>query len=100
MPTYRVHFLKRFIDGSGREQRICQRVVMVETDGSKAALVRAKALFCSLEGVAHWSFRSDGYDLELIETQAATREGSLPATASRLRPAQVSRQRSLAEIDA
>jgi hypothetical protein len=100
MPTYRVCFLKRVVDGSGREQRICQRIVVVEADGSKAALVRAKALFCTLEAVAHWSFRSDGHDLELVEREAGTRKASLPATASGLRPSQASRQRPLAEIDA
>ena len=69
MPTYRVRFLKRVVDGSGREQRICQRVVVVEADGSQAALARAKTLFCSLEAVAHWSFRSDGHDLELVAAE-------------------------------
>ena len=99
MPSYHVRFLKRVVDGRGRERRICQRAVVVEADGSKPALLRARSLFCSLEGVAHWSLRSDGHQLNLVGTEAASPGPQEAPAASGLRPAQIDRQRPLAEID-
>ena len=89
MPSYRVRFLKRVADSTGRERQICQRVVEVEAESSEAALEPARALFCSLEGIPHWSIRSEGCDLELIEPQAfgSRRAGRRRRSRSRPRPA-------------
>jgi hypothetical protein len=98
MPAYRVRFLKRVVDGRGRERQICQRVVEVQAKSLEAALGPARELFCSLERIPHWSIRSDSYEAKMIEVDASrTRSGR--RTRSKPRSAQVSRQRPVAEVN-
>lgn len=66
MPIYRIRFMKTLADDTGHERQICQRAVQVKANSAEGALRPAQALFCELEGIADWSYRSDCCDLELI----------------------------------
>ena len=66
MPRYRVTFLKTVCGGTGREATVCQRAVEVDAENAEAALEPARALFCKLEQIRHWSFRADGCAIEEV----------------------------------
>jgi hypothetical protein len=66
MPLYRIRFMKTLADDTGHERQVCQRAVQVEADSGEGALNPAQALFCELEGIAHWSYRADVCDLEVV----------------------------------
>ena len=59
MPRYRVTFFKTVCGDTGREMSVCQRAVEVDAESAEAGLEPARALFCNLEQIRHWSFRSD-----------------------------------------
>ena len=66
MPRYRVTFFKTVCGDTGRETRARQRAVEVEAESAEAALEPARALFCKLEQIGHWSFRSDACATEEV----------------------------------
>ncbi|HEY7382213.1 MAG TPA: hypothetical protein VH743_00975 [Beijerinckiaceae bacterium] len=59
MPRYRVTFFKTVCGDTGRETSVCQRAVEVDAENADAAIEPARALFCKLEQIPHWSVRSD-----------------------------------------
>jgi hypothetical protein len=68
MPRFRVTFFKTVCGDTGNEMRACQRAVEVEAQNAEAALEPARALFCKLEHIGHWSFRSDACATEEVQT--------------------------------
>jgi len=72
MPRYRVSFFKTVYGDTGREAAICQRAVEVEAASAEAALEPARALFCKLEDIRHWSIRSDGCATQEVEIRPPT----------------------------
>jgi hypothetical protein len=66
MPHYRVRFLKTVCNDIGRQSTMCQRSVEVEADSPEAAIGPARARFCELERIGHWSFRADSHAAEEI----------------------------------
>jgi hypothetical protein len=64
MPRYRVTFFKTVCGDTGHETSVCQRAVEVDAESAEAALEPARALFCNLEQIRHWSFRSDACTTE------------------------------------
>lgn len=66
MPRYRVTFFKTVCGDTGHETSACQRAVEVDAESAEAALEPARALFCKLEQIRHWSFRSDACAAEEI----------------------------------
>jgi len=68
MLRFRVRFLKCVPDATGHDHSICQRIVDVKAADEGGAAGEAKRLFCSLEGIGHWSFRADAVEIELIQT--------------------------------
>jgi hypothetical protein len=69
MPRYRITFYKTVCGDTGHEAAVCQRAVEVEADSAEAALEPARALFCALEQIRHWSIRSDACATEEIPTR-------------------------------
>jgi hypothetical protein len=72
MPRYRVSFFKTVCGDTGNEAAVCQRAVEVEAENAEAALEPARALFCKLEEIRHWSIRSDGCAMQEVEIRAPT----------------------------
>jgi hypothetical protein len=67
MLQFRVRFIKCVPDATGHDHRICQRIVEVKAADEDVAAGEAKCLFCSLEGIGHWSFRADALEVELLQ---------------------------------
>ena len=84
MRRYRVTFYKTVCGDTGHERPVCQRAVEVDAESDEAALEAARALFCKLEQIRHWSLRSDACATEEIPIAPAQagkrRQGSLRAS--------------------
>jgi hypothetical protein len=79
MPCYRVSFFKTVCGDTGRETAVCQRAVEVQAENAEAALEPARALFCELEQIRHWSLRSDAYKTEEVRSPRRHRQECAPA---------------------
>ena len=71
MPRYRVTFFKTVCGDTGHEAAVCQRAVEVDAENAEAALEPARALFCNLEQIRHWSVRSDACATEEVRVPPA-----------------------------
>jgi len=70
MKAYYVSFFKTVCNDRGDERKICQRRLTVEGGGEEQAIERAKALFCSCEGVSTWTLHSDAYEIECARIES------------------------------